>query len=148
MPWLSFAPKELARLLDEGVTPIWAARASGASILLAWVAGLGVWLFRRGGHRWQLTAPVAAAVATWAIFLLVHLAFGRPGFYGDRLFVILKDQADASQAISIPDRADRTPLVFQTPTHPASPTQDNLRADLARPHLGTRPSHHVNPPEG
>jgi hypothetical protein len=138
-------PKGLTLLLDQGDIPTWAAWAASISILLAWVAGLGVWLFRRDpNRRWPLGTPRTSAAAAWLAFVLVYFVFGRPGFYGDQLFVILKSQPDVSQANSIPDRTARTSFVYETLARNAATTQAGLRADLDRLHIGYRPYYLVD----
>ena len=139
-PLLFFDPNQLNVVLDAGDIPTWAAWASGVSILIAWIVGLGVWLFRRRPERqWRLSPPAAPAVAAWAAVLLVYFVFGRPGFYGNQIFVILKDQPDMSQASSIPNGAARTRFVYQTLAQNATNTQAGIRADLDRLHIGYRP---------
>ena len=139
-PLLFFDPKQLNLLLDAGDIPTWAAWAAGVSIPISWAAGLGVWLFRRRtGRQWRPGLPMVPAAAAWAVILLVYFVFGRPGFYCDQLFVILKDQPDVSQASLIPDQAARTRFVYQTLTQNAAKTQAGIRADLDRLHIGYRP---------
>jgi subtilisin family serine protease len=52
---------------------------------------------------------------------------GQPGFYGERLFVILKDQADLSQAKTIKNYAERRQYVYKTLVTKAETSQAELR---------------------
>jgi subtilisin family serine protease len=53
--------------------------------------------------------------------------WGNPGNYGDRLFVILKDQADISDVASIKDRDERLTEAYTRLTEHANNTQADLR---------------------
>ena len=139
-PLLFFDPNQLSLLLDAGDIPTWAAWASGVSVPISWTVALGVWFFRRRPERqWRLSPPAASAAAAWAVVLLVYFIFGRPGFYGNQLFVILKNQPDVSQADSLSNRVARARFVYQTLTQNAVNTQAGIRADLDRLHIGYRP---------
>jgi subtilisin family serine protease len=76
--------------------------------------------------------------------LLLYFFVGQPGFYGDQWFVILRDQADLSQAPSITDRNERLRYVYTTLTQHADATQANLRATLDSIHVGYQPYYLVN----
>ena len=67
---------------------------------------------------------------------LVYLFAGQPGFYGEHLFVILKDQADVSSAARITDYPQRRAYVYQTLVSHANQSQAGLRQTLDR--LGVR----------
>jgi subtilisin family serine protease len=58
------------------------------------------------------------------------LLAGQTGFYGDRLFVILKEQADVSAAANMEDYNGRRQFVYDTLTHHANETQADLRGSL------------------
>ena len=78
-------------------------------------AGFGGWIF---------------GAMVWLVLVGVYLAFGRPGFYGERLFVILKDQADVSSAVKIPDPIQRRSEVYRVLVAHADRTQAGLRKAL------------------
>lgn len=144
-----FDPKELTLLLDqgfEGDIPTWATVASLASVLLAWLAGI---IARVASRRPARTTgggavPRLSAGGAWVALLLVYFAAGQPGFHGDGLFVVLKDQADLSAAANVADRNQRTAFVFQTLTSHAETTQMNLRSDLDRLRIPYQPYYLVN----
>ncbi|MEK7323940.1 MAG: S8 family serine peptidase, partial [Chloroflexota bacterium] len=64
--------------------------------------------------------------------------------YGDRLFVILKDQADVSAATQIADRDERLTFVYQTLTSHANTTQADIRQTLDRFGVHYTPYYLVN----
>ncbi|HEX9017001.1 MAG TPA: S8 family serine peptidase [Chloroflexota bacterium] len=143
-----FDPQELTLLLDqggEGDIPTWAAAATGATVLLAWLAGIVAAFLSRAPEagRTARGSGVSAWVA-WLAVAALYLLAGQPGFFGDRLFVIMKDQADLSPAYAMADRAQRTGYVYHTLTERASTTQMPLRADLDRLGIPYRPYYLVN----
>ncbi|HEX5691106.1 MAG TPA: S8 family serine peptidase, partial [Roseiflexaceae bacterium] len=122
-----------------------AIRATRVSILLAWAIGLLLWaLAARSnitvGRVLALGGLAGAALAG----LLVYTLAGRPGFYGERLFVILRDQADVGAAAQIADRTERLRFVYTTLTGHAQSTQANLRGTLDRFGVPYRPYYLVN----
>ncbi len=69
----------------------------------------------------------AGAGVTWIIVIALFFIFGNPGNYGDRLFVILKDQADISDVVKIKDRDERLSAAYEQLTEHANSTQAGLR---------------------
>ena len=67
------------------------------------------------------------AAAAWAVVMILFFADGQHGFYGDRLFVILKDQADLSSVRQIQDIHQRRTAAYQMLTQKANETQSVLR---------------------
>jgi len=133
-PLAFFDPAELTLLLglpDEGDVLTWALRAAVLALVFAWVLGLALWTF--GGRLVgppRSTYALGSLGAAWVVALAVYAIVGRPGFYGEQLFVILRDQADVSQAYNIADRAERTRYVYTTLTQRANADQAGLRAML------------------
>lgn len=156
-PLMFVDPEELTLLLGlpgGGDILDWALRAAWLSLVLAWVVGLAVWALRRSRAR-RVHAPDAASSTlrglslgalplTWIGGLLLYFFVGQPGFYGEALFVILRDQADVSPAYAIADRDGRLRYVYETLTQHADRTQANLRAALDRARAEYRPYYLVN----
>ncbi len=69
----------------------------------------------------------AGAGITWLVVVTAFFLLGNPGNYGDRLFIILKDQADLSDVPSITDRDERLHVAFEKLTEHANETQSGLR---------------------
>ncbi|MCA1554780.1 MAG: S8 family serine peptidase, partial [Chloroflexi bacterium] len=143
-PLSLFDPDELSIILGNDEILSWAQRAVWLSWFIALFVGTALWLLRE-----RLLAPRAAVVLP--LFALTSLGgvltvalLGHPGFYGEQLFVILRDQADLSRADSIADRDERTRYVYTTLTQHANRTQANLRAYLDRMHVGYVPYYLVN----
>ncbi len=146
-PLVFVDPDEFTLLLglDSNEVIGQALRAAGLSILLAWVIGLVLWIIA-ARHPIALPRGLALAGMTIAVAaaILVYFAAGQPGFYGERLFVILRDQADVSAASKIVDRTERVRYVYMTLTQHADRTQAGLRATLDRLGVAYRPYYLVN----
>ncbi|MEO6061509.1 MAG: S8 family serine peptidase, partial [Thermoflexales bacterium] len=92
------------------------------------------------------TLPIAialAALVALGMFSIYALA-GKPGLYGERLFVILKDQADLRPTTAIVDRDTRMKAVYDTLTVHAERTQAPLRRTLTQLGIAHTPYYLVN----
>jgi len=108
---------------------------------------LGLVMFLAAGRAAIWSARWGWPVAIAGVWLLgggLYAFSGRPGFYGDHLFVILKSQADLSAAAAIDDIDQRRQFVYQTLTDHAATSQAKLRAELERRGLAYRPYYLVN----
>jgi subtilisin family serine protease len=130
-PLMFFDPEELTLVLGGSEISQWAVVAAGAAWLSAAITSLVLWASRRFAEavaRPRFARPWIPFTAGFA--LLLYFFIGQPGFYGERLFVILKDQADVSAAEQIADRNERLTFVYETLTTHADATQANLRATM------------------
>ncbi|MEV1330268.1 S8 family serine peptidase [Micromonospora costi] len=143
---LAFADPEEITLLLAGTrdVPFWVAVAAGAGLAIALLVAVtyGVLLARpRGRTPRRRTAAVTAAVLLVAL-AAVDAGPGQPGLYGERLFVVLREQADLSGLpAAAPGRAGRNARaaeVYRRLVATADRTQAGLRRDLSR--LGLRPT--------
>ena len=140
-PLIFIDPTELTIVLGD-LLP-WAMKASFLMMGIGLLISLLVWL----GSRWSQRPtfnPLIASILTWALAFFVFGFFGQHGFYGDRLFVILKDQADLSQAAQIKDLGQRRTYVYKTLTAKADSTQADLRQTLDRFRIHYTPYYLVN----
>ncbi len=134
----------------------WAFRAAGVSLLIGWASGLLLLVLVAARSRPGLTpnAPArrsplplflgAAALAAWLVAGLIYFSTGQPGFYGERMFVILKDQADVSSAATMTDYAARRQYVYQTLVEKANTSQSDLRQTFDRFNIPYKPYYLVN----
>src|SRR5690349_20043639 len=125
-----FDPTELTIVLGD-IAGI-ALKAVGLAVGLGLVIGLIALIIRSvmgAGSRSGVTRALGAvgAVAAWAVVIILFFAYGNHGFYGDRLFVILKDQADLSSIRQIQDIDERRTAAYQMLTKKADETQAGLR---------------------
>jgi subtilisin family serine protease len=125
-----FDPTELAIVLGDllGIAFMTIGFAAGLGLVVGLIAlvirsvtesGTGSGLIR------VLTG--AGALAAWAIVAILFLTNGNRGFYGDRLFVIFKDQADLSSIRQIGEIDERRASAYQMLVQLANETQADLR---------------------
>jgi subtilisin family serine protease len=140
-PLIFIDPTELTIVLGD-LFP-WAVKASFSIMGLGLLVSLAVWI----GGKWTRRpsfSPLIASILTWSLAIVIYGFFGLHGFYGDRLFVILKDQADLSQAAQITDLVARRTFVYKTLTDNADSTQAGLRQTLDRFGIHYTPYYLVN----
>lgn len=157
--------------------PFWALVASGVSLAVALLLGIALLLglairsgtgaTATGGASGDGRTSGAIAVvvpdtpsqrrrgrlagALVVLLLLavggVHVGLGQPGWHGERLFVVLKEQADLSGlpgGFGAAARDARAREVYRRLVATAERSQAGLRRDLARFHLDYRPYYLVN----
>lgn len=91
------------------------------------------YLFTRGWfHRQKLNLKIGLiSLAAIGILLgVLYFSLGHSGFYGERLFVILKEQGDLSGISEQMPAPDRRALVYRTLTAHAERTQAGLREQM------------------
>jgi hypothetical protein len=125
-----FDPTELTIVLGDflGV----ASRAIFIALIIGWGTSAAAAILRSkaadsAGSRTKRAVGWAAAGVTWMVMIALYLLFGHHGAYGDRLFVILKDQADISDVASISDRDERLTAAYEQLTEHADESQAGLR---------------------
>lgn len=125
-----FDPTELTILLGDLVGI--AFMAVGLAVSLGLGVGLVALIIRaiaKSGTDSSVRRALGAiaAVAAWLIVAALFLTSGNRGFHGDRLFVILKDQADLSSIRQIGDIDERRSAAYQVLVQLANETQAGLR---------------------
>jgi subtilisin family serine protease len=123
----------------------WAWQAAAISVMLGWVLALATRLLRdqQGAHG-QDGVGWAGAAALWAVAALLFFVGGQPGFFGDRLFVILNSQADVSAAAQMADYDARRRYVYDSSVTHADASQADLRSTLDRFGIRYTPYYLVN----
>jgi subtilisin family serine protease len=137
-------PEETTTLLGTDDIGAWTLIGALVAVPVAWAAGAVFGLVVRPGRRpsrW-LTATVAAIVlvAGAAVYVLA----GRPGLYGERLFVVLAEQADLSGLDTVAGRDQRVTATYRRLVDHAERTQAPLRRELDRWGLDYTPYYLVN----
>ncbi|HEU0293506.1 MAG TPA: S8 family serine peptidase [Anaerolineales bacterium] len=133
-----FDPTELTILLGD-VSPL-AIRAVGYTVGVGFVVGvIGLMIQlvtgsgsepgpeREAGSVITRVAGLVGAGVAWLVVFILFFTNGHHGFYGDRLFVILKDQADLSSIRQIEDIDARRTAAYEMLTEHANQTQAELR---------------------
>ena len=149
VPLMWVDPNELFLILSlsPGEVLGWAFSAALTGLLSGWGLGLIFLLIGRPAPLWRSRAVLAVGVGVsgaWLVAGLVYFRLGQPGFYGDHLFVILKDQADLSAAATMADIGERRRFVYTTLVKQANTTQADLRAALEGRGISYRPYYLVN----
>jgi subtilisin family serine protease/membrane protease YdiL (CAAX protease family) len=123
---------------------LWMIFGAGALALLLWLGRR--WLAR----RWRpsalasLGAALALALLSWAVWLGLWSALGRPGFYDDGFLIIMVEQADLSGAEQIDDLPARRAFVRDRLVETAQRTQVPVRQALEAEGLTYRPFYLIN----
>jgi len=128
-----FDPTELTIVLGDVIGV--AAKAVSFTVGLGLAVGLVALIIRSitgagTGSGTTRVLGLVGAVAAWAVVILLFFTTGNQGSYGDRLFVILKDQADISDVSQIENIDERRTAAYQRLTEHANETQADLRKTL------------------
>jgi hypothetical protein len=138
-------PEEISLLLATGRdVPFWAGLATACGLGLGLLVGLGYGFGLRRDWRRPVAAAVAGVMALAAAG--VYVGLGRPGLYGERLFVVMAGQADLSGIAGTGQagRDARAAEVYRRLVAHADASQAELRADLDRLELPYTPYYLVN----
>jgi subtilisin family serine protease len=149
---LAFAdPEEITLVLATSRdVPYWVAVAAGAGFAVATVLAVayGVLLARPSGRTPGRRVAAAIAATLLAGAAAVYAVAGQPGLYGERLLVVLREQADLT---GVPTgqpgpagRQARAREVYRRLVATAERSQAGLRRDLARLALDPTPYYLVN----
>ena len=148
--WLDADELGLGIALDAGEILQWAFIATMLAALIGLAASaiaVIYFLARNPGaepRRWPGPVLVAIAGSAWLITIFIYVSVGQPGFYGERLYVIMKDQADVSAATQIGDYSQRRQFVYDTLVKQADASQADLRRSLDRLGMEYTPFYLVN----
>ncbi|HEX2996572.1 MAG TPA: S8 family serine peptidase [Anaerolineales bacterium] len=122
-----FDPTELTIVLGDmfGIAFKAVAYAVGLGIAVGLIA-LVIQLITGTGTGSSVLS-IIGALGAWIVLIVLFFVSGNRGFYGDRLFVILKDQADLSSVQQIEDIDERRTTAYKMLTQHANETQAGLR---------------------
>ncbi|WP_410814526.1 S8 family serine peptidase [Micromonospora sp. 067-2] len=149
---LAFTDPEEISLLLVGTrdVPFWVAAATGVGLAVAVLVAIGyAVLLARPSSR----TPSRRVAALTAMVLLVGVGVvdvgpGQPGLHGERLLVVLREQADLTGLpTGVPGRAGRDARaaeVYRRLVSTADRSQADLRRELTRLHLDPVPYYLVN----
>ncbi|MCW3812998.1 S8 family serine peptidase [Micromonospora sp. DR5-3] len=143
-------PEEITVLLAASRdVPYWVAVGTGVAFAVAVLlaVGYGVLLARPRARAPRRGAAGLTAAALLAAVAVVYLVPGQPGLHGERLFVVLREQADLTGIPAAPGRAGRTARaaeVYRRLVATADRTQGDLRRELSRLRLHPTPYYLVN----
>jgi Subtilase family len=129
-------PEETSLLLGLRDIGFWTLVAALGSLTVGLLIGSGYALRLRARLPGRRSAALVAA-ATALAGIAVHVTLGHPGLYGERLFVVMRAQADLSGVTGPRPVRDRLVEV-------ADRSQAPLRRELRRLHLDFTPYYLVN----
>ncbi len=125
-----FDPTELTIVLgDVGALAVRAGAFAVGLGLVVGLLGLVIQLVAGAGSGSGMKRALGwvGAGAAWLVVLILFFTNGNRGFYGDRLFVIMKDQTDLSDVRQIPNIDERRTAAYKELTQLANETQSGLR---------------------
>ena len=141
-PLLLVDPDELNLTLNLGSrdAAYYVTLATLAGTLLGGLLSLVALLPARAPRQWAAALALAAVVGLAAVYFFV----GQMGWHGERLYVVLKDQANVAAAVVIDDPVERRTVVYDLLTQHADSTQIELRRALDRWGVDYTPYYLVN----
>jgi len=137
-------PEETSQLLGYSDVGFWALVASLLAVVAGLLVGLVYGLILGPRQRFRRWVPAVTAILVGLAGVGVYALAGHPGFYGERLFVIMADQADLNGLNAIGDRPARLRATYQRLVQHAERTQAPLRESLDRLGLSYQPYYLVN----
>lgn len=136
-------PDETTLLLGLRDVAFWSLVGAVAGLALALLAG-AVIVPATGRLRWRPRFAALAAVVVAAAGTVVYTTLGQPGFHGEHLFVIMKEQADLGGLRDVPDRTTRIRQTYERLVGTAERSQASLRSALRAKGLDFTPFYLVN----
>lgn len=140
-------PTELSIVLGDftGIGLGAAYAVLGMAILMGIVALIAHFILKNAAEAgWRKPASMIGAALLWMGVLALYLSIGHRGFYGDRLFVVFKEQAELSDVAQIQDREARLTAAYERLTTHANASQAELRTDLKRFNVNYTPYYLMN----
>ncbi|GAA1754767.1 hypothetical protein GCM10009681_27450 [Luedemannella helvata] len=137
-------PEEMSILLGMRDIGYWTLIAALAGIAVAGLVGTAYPLIFVPGRAWRRGTAWATAGVVAVAAAGVYAGLGQPGLHGERLFVVLKEQADLSGLAQVTDRAARVRQTYERLTGTAERSQASLRAALDDWNLDYTPYYLVN----
>ncbi len=127
-----FDADELSAIILLGFDGLiqWSNLAAFVALLIGAVAGLALLLRPALARSGRTGVLLGAAGLAWLAALALYFLVGQPGMHGERLFVILSQQADISGAAQIADPVERRTYVYNTLVDHANTSQAEIRSTL------------------
>lgn len=133
-PLALFDPDEITVAFNFGLTQLvqWANLSAAAGLVVGLVIGAALAAARQALSQIPPALGAAAALIAWLAVAGLYLLVGQPGLHGERLFVIMKDQADLSAVASIQPYQQRRQAVYDLLVEKAITSQAGIRLELDR----------------
>jgi subtilisin family serine protease len=148
LPQLWFDADELSAITNSssGETLSWATKAAYSSMGVLMIVTIVFLVFYRSSSVLKVSKKTNIGLSLFALVSVVSVYFlwGAKGFYGDKIFIVMKDQADLSSVNQITDLDARKQAVYSTLVKEADSSQADLRAQLDKWKLPYTPYYLVN----
>jgi hypothetical protein len=135
-------PAETSSVLGPGDVGTWTTSAAEYGLTAAFLVGF-VYAFGLPSSTLR-KVEVGVTVAALLASVGFYVGSGHPGLFGDRLFVVMSEQADLSGLSSISDRSARLTATYHRLVDTANRTQAPLRHLLDDLHIAYTPYYLVN----
>jgi len=146
-PMILIDPDELVLLLAFGARdlPYWAFTAAIVSMIIASTISVIFFLARHYLSSAKPTVPFfALMVGTSVAGIFLFFGVGQPGFHGDQIFVIMKEQAELDGISASVDSEEKPKLIYDYLVNLAESSQADIRQDLENFGLTYTPYYLVN----
>jgi subtilisin family serine protease len=148
LPLIWFDMDELFLLISStpGETFEWATRSAWYTLIVTIVMVMLIAVNIKGFKNLRLPgwlSPVLTGVSLIAL-AAVYLGYGQVGWYGEKAFVVLKQQADLTSIDPNASISDKRTQVFSKLVSLADQTQQNLRSGLTARGVAYTPYYLVN----
>ncbi len=139
-------PDELILVLNLGTRDVlaWSLRANLVTLVSGWAFGLLLLALHSLLPRLSRRILLVSCALVWTLAATVYFLAGQPGFFGERYFVILRDQAALAGAPAIENYQERRQFVYRSLTEHADASQAGLRQILERWRVPYTPYYLVN----
>jgi hypothetical protein len=145
-PMAFIDPDELQTIITLGAGELiqWANMAAAIGFAISLAASLLLVITAKRLPRGRSLVVSLLPGLVWVGALALYLGPGQPGLYGERLFVIMKDQADLSSLRQIQDAGQRRGAVYAALVEKADTTQAGIRHTLDGWRIPYQPYYLVN----
>ncbi len=148
LPLLWFDADELSLAINgtPGETVEWATRAAYTTLGIILFVVILFAIFFRFHDRFHLSrrTNIILGILSLAAVGAMYLLFGRPGFYGDKIFVVMKNQTDLTAINQITDLSTRRQAVYDNLVKTADDSQTEIRKQLDQWHVSYTAYYLVN----
>lgn len=146
--WLDSDELMMVTGLGKGELMGWAALAVFSALVLGILLSAVFVAFDRAARRMTKYTLVVSlgAVAAWLVAFGLYFLMGQPGFHGERLFVVMNNQADLS-GLTLKESGDywsHRRIIYDTLTAHAEESQADLRFELQSKNIPFVPYYLVN----
>ncbi|NMB53411.1 MAG: S8 family serine peptidase [Leptolinea sp.] len=130
-PMSMIDPDELSMVISLGKGELleYAVKSTALAFGLALLVMLFLYLLRHLTNPGLLFASISFIIS-WGLIFGLYLYWGQPGFFGEKVFVVMKEQADTEKFNPIADPVERRKAVYSFLVKNAEESQKDIRSWL------------------